>query len=348
MPETGARTRIAGGMFGLETGPANNPRLPAFFQSPLIYLLNARSGIWLVARHLRPEKAWIPSYLCRVVVDALSLAETPYDYYPVDRALAVSNFEWIEKIHPGDLVILIDYFGFRPPAMLFEKIHQKGAWILEDASQALLTQAAGEGADFCVFSPRKFLGVPDGGILTGSSGGSWQGVTLQPAPGEWWAEAFLAALLRRDFDRGGSDRRWFDLFRKTEPSSPTGYYAMSELSRVILHGNFDYEQAAAHRVRNYRFLLDEIRDFALFPFLDDGTVPLGFPVCMQNRDEVRNALFEIQVYPPLHWPIHEFIPSQFTDSLRLEAEIMTLPCDQRLEPGDLAQAIDIIKRTAKR
>jgi dTDP-4-amino-4,6-dideoxygalactose transaminase len=198
----------------------------------------------------------------------------------------------------------------------------------------LLTAEVGRFSDFVLYSPRKFLGVPDGGILVLNCDIDLA-LNLAPPPAEWWLKALSATVMRREFDVHGGTRRWFDLYREVEAGAPTGHYAMSELTALLLRHSFDYSAIAERRARNYEVLLGELGDIAVFPERPSTVVPLGFPVRLRDRDDVRRVLFEHRIFPPVHWPIRGVVPAKFQDSHRLSSEILTLPCDQRYDADDM-------------
>lgn len=335
-------TEIIGGMFGLQATPDPNANFPPFLSNRSIYLVNARSGIWFLVERLAPRQVWCPSYLCHTILAAVKNSTASTKFYPVNYDLAIPSFDWLDQVQHGDLVILIDYFGFSSDSACAVQARERGAWVLEDASQALLSGNVGQFSDFVVYSPRKFVGIPDGGILCLNCDDPFQGVNFETPPPEWWLSAFLASLLRREFDIHGGTRPWFELFQKTEPSSPVGPFAMSELSRVLLQNNFDYSAIAQRRADNYRALADKLGNLALFPYLPEQIIPLGFPIRTQERDRVRQALFAHEIYPPVHWPIQGVVPKEYGDSHKLASEIMTLPCDQRYDGDDMDRVARLV------
>jgi dTDP-4-amino-4,6-dideoxygalactose transaminase len=262
----------------------------------------------------------------------------------VDYNLAVPGWDWLQEVRPGDLVVLVDYFGFPGDAACAAGAQERGAWVLEDASQALFSPATGRPTHFALFSPRKFLGVPDGGILVSRCEVDLAAIPLASASPAWWLKALMATVLRREFDAHGGSRRWFDLFQEAEREQPVGRYAMSELSRLLLAHAFDYPAIAAQRVDNYRYLAGQLGNIALFPELPAEVVPLGFPLRVENRDQVRQELFAHEIYPPVHWPVAGIVPDRFADSQRLAAEIMTLPCDQRYGVREMQRMAQLVKR----
>jgi dTDP-4-amino-4,6-dideoxygalactose transaminase len=342
------RPRIVGGMFGLEETSGPIDAKPPFLNSKVSFLLtNASSGIAFLIRLLSPAQVWLPSYLCDSMIDAVDKSIATVKFYEVDYNLALPSFEWTDGIRPNDLVVLIDYFGFSCNASCIARIKDQGAWVLEDACQSLLSREMGLFSDFVLYSPRKFLGVPDGGILASNHEIAFDTVKLQNPPTEWWLKAFSASVLRREFDLYDGNRRWFELFQETEDEAPIGPYAMSELSRMLLQHSFDYSMIAHKRVENYQLLADKLNHLALFPSLPPEVVPLGYPIRVKNRDRVRHALFDQKIYAPVHWAIEGIVPKKFKDSHRLAGDIMTLPCDQRYDSRDMKRMVRCVSEALK-
>src|SRR6266513_980194 len=96
---------IIGGMFGLES-PGHGPGLLP--NGRCLFLANARSGLAILIRHLDQHRVWLPSYLCGALAEAAGGRE---EFYKVGLNLIPSR-SWLRKVQAGDLVVLIDYFGF--------------------------------------------------------------------------------------------------------------------------------------------------------------------------------------------------------------------------------------------
>ena len=331
--------RIIGGGFGLEQGRPKSPQTPAFLAEPCLLLATARSAFALLEGALRPRQVWLPSYLCAAMLEALP--EHPrIRFYGVDGRFRPADDGWIREIRRGDLAVFIDYFGFTVWGEHGREARRAGAWVVEDACQALLNDGFSEHAHYVVASPRKFVGVPDGGILLARKGAELPGSEELPPPSPaWWLDALAASQLRGEFDRHGGGRAWFPLFQKTDAMSPCQPMRMSELSALLLRHRIDYEEIGRRRRENYRFLASELADVAIFPDLGPGVVPLGFPVRIRDRDRLRQALFDAEIYPAVHWPIADVVPQEFETSHRLAGEIMTLPCDQRYARSDMERIL---------
>ena len=305
-------------------------------------LLNARCAIRLLLERLSPRQTWMPSYLCESMLHAADRTSTRVRFYPVDYDLHTASVTWLTDVGEGDVVILIDYFGFPCDAAIARGAKERGAVVVEDACQALLSDGVGELADYALFSPRKFLGVPDGGVLRGRTAFDREASVTEEPPADWWLPALEAMVQRREFDRYGGEPAWFGLFRDVEDRAPIGAFAMSDLSRRLLLHAFYYEAIADRRRRNYEYLSRRLPGIALRPELPHGVVPLGFPVRVARRDELRQRLFDGKIYPPVHWPVPSAVPARFEEARRLAGDIMTLPCDQRYDEADMERIVQAV------
>jgi len=334
--------RAIGGMFGLEEALNKKGCPPPFLKDRAIFMVNARSCISVLIELLSPTNIWMPSYLCDSMLEAIDKSTDYMKFYEVDYDLAVPSLEWLNDVQKGDLIVIIDYFGFLFDSAIAIRAKEKGAWVLEDAAQALLSMDLGKFSDFTVYSPRKFLGVPDGGILISNCNVDLGDLNLKIPPEEWWLKALLATIFRRKFDIYDGKNCWFELYKEVEAQQPIGHYAMSHFSKALLMHSFDYPIIAERRVRNYRTLMELLGDHKLFPKLPNNVVPLGFPIRLKNRDRIRQILIDKRIYPPIHWSINEFIPGKFRDSYKLADHIMTLPCDQRYNHFDMTRMAQIV------
>lgn len=334
---------LIGGKFGLEDFRELVERPLPFLQGNHILLASGRCGIRLLVDLLRPANVWLPSYLCEVMLQAVQPTQSRLNFYEIDYDLQLPALDWLEGVQAGDLVVGIAYFGFPVAAGLAAQVKRRGAWFLEDDSQALLSQHSQAQVDFRLYSVRKFFGVPDGAILAASDPSFEFPAGLPPPPARWWLQSLQAALLRREFDRRGGDREWFRLGQLVESATPSLPCRMSELSQRMFGFAFDLQLMSSRRIRNYKVLLERLGRLALFPDLPEGVVPLGFPLRLESRQAVRQELFRHDIYPIVHWPLRGWVPASYKDSHRLSRHILTLICDQRYGADDMRRTIAVLE-----
>ena len=124
---------------------------------------NARSAFAALVETISPQRVWLPAYICEGLI-AEQWRER-IRYYPVrvgfDPHLATLDRE----ATPGDLVLAVDFFGFPPqPEFLKFIARRRDLLFVDDRAQAL-DAGIEPWADWTLYSPRKLLGVADGGIL---------------------------------------------------------------------------------------------------------------------------------------------------------------------------------------
>ena len=322
------------------------------FKDDDLLFVNGRSALFCLLNALRPQTVWVPSYLCEAVLHPIRQCEVRLQFFDVDASLNVSSVDWLADVSQGDFVILIDYFGFPVDETLLEQAKATGAWIVEDACQAMFTEDASIDADFVIYSPRKFVGVPDGGILSVRTNRpearALREIRLMQADDGWWLQAFTAVYQRNRFDDSGTGREWYKLFRDSEAQAPTGLYSMSDLSRCLLKRAFNFERIRQTRRANYQMLLDHLSDWALFDTLPASVVPLGFPIRVARRELLLKQLHQQEIFPPIHWPLEGVAPARFVNSHALSREILTLPCDQRYGEANMVRMASLIRHELRR
>ncbi len=336
-----------GGVFALSDASVSqfdadpiNPSFEGVFLS-----FNARSALNRLLLHLQPAKVWLPAYLCPDLLMALPPGQN-WEYYALDSDLKPARSELLQKIVPGELVLVIAYLGFAPDSNWLMQLRELGAKIVLDASQALYLKPS-HAQDYLLYSPRKWGGLSDGGLLIGPD------LPPQPAPNNRpppaWQKLHQAQVLRQEFEVQGQNNaalqaEWFGLFREAESEQPVGDWAMTAESQGRLKPLMRDPLIPFQRRKNYQRLLAELAEWALFPDLPSETVPLAFALCVQQRDALQSALAEKRIYCPIYWPLAGHVPLSFSESHSLSKIILALPCDQRYNEADMEKILAEIHR----
>lgn len=300
---------------------------------------NARSAFFTVASLLELKRIWLPSFLCDTILIPFELLGIDCQFYAVDASLQPDLEDC--ALAEGDAVCVISYFGFSHKDAIYEQLSSCGVIIIEDLCQAFY-QEPHPLADFSVKSLRKFFAVPDGAIVyaKGDRQVVWPYELDQRSDLAWGIEAIAARTL---YDLGLSDSTsWYEYFQKSEAAMPVGCVPMSEYTKTQLAWFIDFDNESSKRISNYDYLLANLSDIALIENRK-GAVPLGFPVVIGNRDEVRKRLYAQKIYPPVHWDIMGVVPPNHSGSHRLSHDIMTLPCDGRYGEEDMERMITVLK-----
>jgi len=118
----------------------------------------------------RSLEIWVPDYFCNSSLSLLRLFDVSITFYPIDESLqpdysACRNM--VKNQNAPDLFIFVHYFGCPSPAAAARDFCQHhGAWLVEDAAHVLKPLSGiGKYGDFVLYSPHKWLAVPDGAVL---------------------------------------------------------------------------------------------------------------------------------------------------------------------------------------
>lgn len=299
---------------------------------------NARSALNALLRIRSGQCLWLPAYCCESLAQAIEGTELQIRYYPVTKTLTPAFEHLGEQLLASDLVLIIDYFGRQTNLAMQEyaKTRPDIDWI-EDRSQAL-EPGGDDWADYILYSPRKLLGVPDGGILVSL------GKPL-PSPGSAHrtdSDFIRAALLRFEDVNEQDNAVWHLANRDYEAAMAVGAKPMSRLTRHILQTT-DAGWVAERRRANHQYLLERLAELAVLPQEELGFVPFGFPIWTKDRQGLSAQLAAQGIFAAHHWPSLPSPARDFPEAHQWAECILTLPCDQRYDQDDMAQIVAAVR-----
>lgn len=248
------------------------------------------------------------------ILDPLRELGIPFSFYSVDRELRVDLSSLREELGRGPVyaALLIHYFGGpqRATKDVRAACADAGAVLIEDCCHSLDPGATGVGdvGDYALFSIHKVLPCDDGGILQVNAGAE------DPGPIDESVRA---------------------------PELPVRLWRDARFDRI-----------ADQRSRNYRSLsrmIDGIRGVRPFwPKLPEGTVPLNFPVLIEEVDRFdvyqRMRADGIGVVALYHTLVAEIDAAAFPVSSRLSRTMLNLPIHQDIDEGGLRATADALRR----
>ena len=331
-----------GGFFGLEpaaASPGDTGLLERWTAGcGWLGFHNARSAFAHLVRGLTPGTVWLPRYLC---ADMDRGAGPSVRRYGVDSALQLDDPAFEAALRPGDLVVAVAFFG----APVCDGLRALAArrpdvtW-LEDRAQAL---DAGDGLPgaWRLYSPRKLLGVADGGLLVGPVAGLPRIDLASPPPG--FDRAAMARAAAATAAEVGAAYR---LYVAIEQAHDVGDLALSAATGTILRAA-DAEAMAASRRENFATLDARLGAHAapMVRRLRGIAAPFGYPLLLsQDRDAVAAGLAAQGLFCAVHWRDLGEVDTTDPVVCRLRDGMLTLPVDHRYGPADMARLADAVLR----
>lgn len=367
---------LSPGLLVPRTGEGDMARTFPFNAPGARYYYFGRNALWAVCKllNLAGGEVVAPAYHHGVEIATLVAAGVEPVFYRVDRRWQVDLEDVERRITPQTRALyLVHYAGLPGPAAEMKAITDRhGLPLIEDCALSLLakdgSRPIGVTGDVAFFSIYKMLPVPNGGVLVLNGALAQRaGELARPAPPPRLSTTshVLSSLLQHIEMRGGKAGQAVrkavrrvgrgavqtaGLERVTTGSDEfdpaAAHLGISKLSMSLLH-RLNMERAARLRRRNYRYLLNRLRDVAppIMDQLPDGACPLFYPVISPNKVEIVEQLQARGISAVDFWHFFHLTcdGAQFPDEAWLRSTVFEVPCHQDLT----VPVMDYIARTVR-
>jgi len=277
------------------------------------------------------RRVFMPHYLCAVMPDAAKTVGVEVVRYSLSDTLELLQYP---ELDTDDRLLYVDYFGLKTAYLQNTLVPRYRTRLIVDNSQALFSLPVNDVAT--LYSPRKFVGVPDGGWLV-------NGPDPLSMPEQGTAEGRFQALLGRLVDE---PQTHYSAFLKIEEAlGLEGLKSMSKSTARLLD-SIDYENIRTRRTENLTHLrntLDSVNSFDTWPATP--TPALCYPLLTNSLSSaiaLREELLRQKVYVPGYW--HEVAVDPTTPLVEKSwaERLLPLPIDQRYGLNDMDRLASII------
>jgi len=307
-----------GGFLELETRSDNE------YHNDLLSFNSGRNSLKALLQNVNIKKIFVPYFICQVVIDSIKEFPIEIEYYEIDE-----NFEidLKDKDIPLDAWLLyVNYFGIKGEyanTLPYQNL-------IIDNSQAFYSKPITHHHTF--YSPRKFLGVPDGGYLSTP-------IDIKTNYLEDNSYDRFSHLLKRV--ELGPEKAYSDFLKNEELISGLKVLKMSKLTSNILK-SIDSDSVIEKRKKNYEVYDSLLRKHNKCQLsIHKNDVPLGY-IFISTNENLRQILLQNKVYVPLYWPD---LKDEFGDNslaYKLSQKLYCLPIDQGLDIDDINRISTII------
>ena len=327
---------------------------------------------------LGPEDVVLcPAYNCGHEVEAILRAGARVSFYDIGPDLQFDIADIEARIDSNVRAVLVThFFGVGAPlADLRALCRNRSLYLIEDCAHLLPATEGppGRAGDLAVFSLRKPLPLPDGGLLRVNTEGLRR---PEPTAVPTVAASVLEAcdLVQRPQNAGalsGAARAAFrlgtklpfKLFKRLRPELDWSYagtdsldfptahleLAMSRIARRLSAG-MDWQQIRTVRRQNFKLLSDGFPETPAFrplmTSLGEHDCPLVFPVLCDDIDGFLRATTARGVPAAAWWPTpwHPAVPwHAFENAGDLKRRVCALPIHQDLSPQDIEHMLSVLK-----
>lgn len=274
------------------------------------------------------RKVYIPYFTCDVVLEPFEKLGVPYDYYRINHRLELAA---PLQLAEGEYLLYTNYYGIKD-AYVKALYAQYGSALIVDNAQGLFMPPI-PGCRV-VYSPRKFVGLPDGGFAYPAS------------------EPVVSAL---SVDVS-SDRMSHMLLRK-QYGPQAGYAAFKENSRKLvglpvmqmscetrqLISRIDFDAVKTARRNNFALLHAGLgcSNGLPLPEMSACAAPLVYPYFAKDA-ALKSRLIAEQIFVATYWPNVFDLCKPGDVEYELAEHVVCLPIDQRYNEEDMNRILSII------
>lgn len=314
-----------GGYFELEnTGHGGN-----FPQVEGVLLNTGRNAFEFILASIKGIiKVYIPYYTCEVILEPFKKLQIDIAYYHLNTSLEIAEDI---SLADGEYLLYTNYFGVMDEYVQYLASNYGDKLILDNA-QALYAKRIPEIKTF--YSPRKYVGIPDGGV------------------------AFIdEAINLSSYSIDESDDRMSHLYLRLEQGAQAGYAEFRKNSEKLkklpilnmsfktrrMIENIDFERIKTERRNNFQTLHKALESTNKFVIPELGTFecPMVYPYWTDDT-ELKLRLIKEQVFVATYWPnVLDWTSADMIEH-ELAKKLLAIPCDQRYGEEDMNVIIQLI------
>ena len=288
---------------------------------------SGRNALELVLSSLMPiTRVYVPYYTCDVVLEPLDRLSISYTFYHLTPQLTLAHEITLGE---GEYILYTNYFGIMD-SYISQLEQMYGDRLIVDHAQALYAAPTNK----CVYSPRKFVGIPDGGI-------AYTDRAVKPSALEIDTSFDRCSHLLMRHDVGAS--AGYDDFRSNSAKlKHQPIRQMSELTRTLL-ASIDFADVKQRRIDNFRALHSCLCESNLLsiPPIDSFVCPMVYPY-YSDDPTLKQRLIADKIYVATYWPnVMEWCSNDDIE-YKLATRIIPLPIDHRYGMKDMRRIINTI------
>lgn len=316
-----------GGYFELELPESNKE----FINSNGIFVNSGQNALEYILRVLgkKVKKIFLPFYTCDVVLNPTKRLGLQYEFYHINESLEIAKYPVLEE---GEYIIVNNYFGIKDE-YLEEAYNRYNDRLIIDNAQAWYASVPMNASG--LFSPRKFFGIPDGGVAITKDKMSKKLLKVSSY------DKCSHLLKRIDI---GPEYGYKDFKSNSDMVAEELLMQMSSLSFRIL-SSIDFENVKKKRNYNFAYLHEHLKtkNKLTIPNKDSFECPMVYPYVSDDL-ELRENLINNKIFIATYWPnVFDWCRNDSIE-YKLAKQLLPLPIDQRYGEAEMKQIINIIQK----
>ncbi|WP_313700489.1 hypothetical protein [Pantoea sp.] len=293
----------------------------------VVGLQSARAALKYFINETYIETVWLPAYTCDALFDVFDNTNIIVKVYNITKSFSIEQNIALGKF---DVVIYVNYFGLNENNIknLAHKYPPQN--IIIDNSQAYFSRCNEFLAS--IYSPRKFFGVPDGGLLK-TKADLKASIEDSDMNLDKCRHLFERLLDKRDV----AYMHYVSAEKKFEDLTPK---KISALTEMILDYT-DINRVSDIRMRNFNYYNSKLAEYNQLD-LSMEYAPLCYPF-LPKKNIPKELLVKKNIFLPTYWKDALIRDVNDFESMLINSALF-LPLDQRYDFEDLDFVIDTIMK----
>lgn len=310
--------REFGGFLEMETGRGN------LYHDNATCLNSARNALKYIIRLHGIKRLRVPDFTCPVIWHAIKEEDCEIIFYAVNKKMEPV----LQGIQSDEYILCNNYFGVQ--SQLVKTLAAQYPNLIVDNAQAFFSP---HHAKATIYSPRKFFGLPDGGMAITRGKLDEQFVRDH----SW--QRCMHLLKRHDL---GANAAYADFCEADSQLNAPEIRLMSNLTKNFMSG-IDYAYVKERRRENFALLHHTLSPINRLDItLTDDDVPMVYPLLIE-QEGIKAKLIAKKVYVATYWPHLEEVCAKESDALYLKHNLIPLPLDQRYGHDDIVAMLKIVQ-----
>lgn len=313
-----------GGYFSLELQRNNS-----FLHDDGILVNTGRNALEYILRALSDVKLlYIPYYTCNVILEPLNKLNIAYSFYHINMCLEINTEISLKE---GEYLLYTNYFGIKDKYIKDISLVYGNQLIIDNAQAFYAEPVYGISA---IYSPRKFVGIPDGGIAYCSK-------RYEIVEQDESYDRCSHLLKRHDLGASGG---YEDFHLNSAKLHEQPIRRMSKLTETMIR-SIDFEAVKEQRRRNFGVLHEGLfkSNKLSVPAMDTFVCPMVYPYLCKDV-VLKKYLIDNQIFVPTYWPnVVEWCQADMLEH-ELANMLIAIPIDQRYIEDDMSRIIKLIMK----
>lgn len=239
--------------------------------SNIARLNSGRAGIYHALRVLACDTIHLPHYQCDTVRNFLLKKSIKIKYYSIDNDFNPINL----TVENNEAVLFVNYFGIMSIDRM-KSLISRFKNVIIDNSQSFFTKPLHGCMN--VYSPRKFVGVPDGCYVIGNNANMF----IDEYEQDYSSDTSLFLLQRIE---KGCEASYKSRMKNERRIDSSDILKMSSLTRALLD-NVDFETIKLKRKNNFEMadkLFKKLNKLNATIYYDKDCFPMVYPLVIENN-----------------------------------------------------------------